>query len=144
MIYVLGLIEMGWLVLERKTFNNAQYFFTLSAIISPWTRVFHFIWRSLNPLPSKIICTKFWSKLVLWFWRSRKCETFMDRQLAIRKTYVGHFLFFFFFWFASYQNCKTYLPATGRKKQALKNKSTSACCIDIKDNTNLVYFIFLH
>jgi hypothetical protein len=43
---------------------------------------------------------------------------------------LGHFLFFLCF--ASVQNCETYPSARRKNKQAIKNKTASACCMDVK------------
>jgi hypothetical protein len=48
----------------------------------------------------------------------------------------------FFLCFASVQNCETYPPAREKNKQVLKNKTASACCVDVKHNKNLIYFIY--
>jgi hypothetical protein len=39
----------------------------------------------------------------------------------------------------SIKNCETYTPAKGKNKQALKTKTVSACCMDVKHN-NVIYF----
>jgi hypothetical protein len=50
--------------------------------------------------------------------------------------------FLFFFCFASVHNCKTYPPARGKNKQALKNKISPACCMNMKHDKHLMYFIY--
>jgi hypothetical protein len=39
------------------------------------------------------------------------------------------------------KNCETYPPARGKNKQALNNKTTSARCMDVKDDKNFICFI---
>ena len=65
--FVLSIIEIGWLVLERKIFKlvNLHYFI----IISPWKRAWPFICTNLNPLHPKILCAKFG-----WNWPSGSGE----------------------------------------------------------------------
>ena len=65
--FVLSIIEIGWLVLERKIFKlvNLHYF----VIMSPWKRAGPFIWTNLNPLHPKILCAKFG-----WNWPTGSVE----------------------------------------------------------------------
>jgi hypothetical protein len=49
---------------------------------------------------------------------------------------------YFFLPFASVQNCKTYPTSQGKNKQALKNNNGSAHYMDVKDDKNLIYFIY--
>jgi hypothetical protein len=50
----------------------------------------------------------------------------------------------FFLCFASSQNFASFrnVPTSQGKKQALKNKTDLALCMDVKQNQNLIYFIY--
>jgi hypothetical protein len=52
---------------------------------------------------------------------------------------LGHFLFFLCF--ASVQNCETYPPAREKNKQALKNKTVSAYCMEVKQQKLNLYHL---
>jgi hypothetical protein len=64
----------------------------------------------------------------------------VSRSIHFFYYYLGHFLFFLRF--ASVQNCETYPPARGKNKQSLKDKTASACCMKVKHDKNLIYFIY--
>ena len=68
---------IGRVVLERKILSvHFSYF----VIISPWKRVYPFLWTNLIPLYPRMLCAKFGWKLAQWFWRRRwKYEKFTDK-----------------------------------------------------------------
>ena len=55
----------GRVVLEMKIFNSFSYNVFYFAIISNWKRAWPFICTNLNPLYSRMLCTKFG-----WNWQS--------------------------------------------------------------------------
>ena len=49
--------KFGWkgpMVLQKKIFR-----FCFFVIISPWKRMWHFIWTNLNPIHPRMVCAKF-------------------------------------------------------------------------------------
>ena len=55
-------------------------YFGYFVFISPWKRVWSFIWTILKPPSTKDALYQFWLKLAQQFWRRWKCEKFMDRR----------------------------------------------------------------
>ena len=66
--FVLSLVEICPVVLEKKIFNKRECIF---AVISPWKRAGPFIWINLNPLHPRMLCAKFG-----WNWPSGSGEDF--------------------------------------------------------------------
>jgi hypothetical protein len=72
----------NWPASSGEDFKICSVYFYSFAIISPWRRMFPFIWSSLNPLSQRTIC----AKSCLWFWRSQKCKSLQTcKQMMIRK-----------------------------------------------------------
>ena len=59
-----SLVEIGLVVLEKKTFLISSVYFRYFLIISPWKRTWSFIWTNLNLFQLKMHCAKFgWNRL---------------------------------------------------------------------------------
>ena len=56
--FVLSLVEIGPLVLQKMILNLSMYF-RYFVMISPWKRAGPFIWTNLNPLHPRMLCAKF-------------------------------------------------------------------------------------
>ena len=67
--FVLRLVEIGPVVLEKNILKFRKVYFHYIVIISPWQRAGPFIWTNLNPLPPRMLCAKFW-----WNWLSGSRE----------------------------------------------------------------------
>ena len=57
--FVLSLVEIDQVVLEKKIFTYCQNIFCYFAVISPWTWAWPFIWTNLNILYPRMLCVKF-------------------------------------------------------------------------------------
>ena len=67
--FVPSLVEIGSVVLEKKIFNISSMYFHYFVIISSWKRAWPFIWKNLNPLQARMLCSKFG-----WNWPSGSTE----------------------------------------------------------------------
>ena len=63
--FVPSLVEIDWVVLEKKILKFRQCIFTICVIISSWKRAGPFIWTNWNPLHSRMLCAK-----IGWNWLS--------------------------------------------------------------------------
>ena len=57
--FMLSLVEIGLVVLEKKIFLNLSMYFCNFVIISPWKRAGSFIWTNLNSLYLRMLFAKF-------------------------------------------------------------------------------------
>ena len=57
--FVLSLVEIGLVVLEKKIFKIFSIYFGYFFIISPWKRTGPFIWTNLNPFAQGYIVPSF-------------------------------------------------------------------------------------
>ena len=64
-----SLVEIDQVVLKKKIFISFLYNFNIFAIISPWKRLWPFIWTNLNPIHPRMLCAKFG-----WNWPSGSWE----------------------------------------------------------------------
>ena len=85
-------------VILKKNFLKFHQCILLFQIISPWKRLWPFIWPNLNPHHPRMLCAKFG-----WYWPSgsgeedEKCEKFTttsmmttdNRQIVIRKAHFS-------------------------------------------------------
>jgi hypothetical protein len=78
---------MGQLVLEKNILKNSVYFYSF-AIISLGEGQFPSFEQFRIPFPKDDLC-QVWLKLAQWFWRSRQCKKFTDRQTDGRTTDNG-------------------------------------------------------
>ena len=90
--FVLRLVEIGSVVLEKKIFNFNMFFYYF-VIISPWKRGGALHLNKLeSPSPKDALC-QVWLKLAQWFWRRRwKCEKFTTTTTTTTTTDNGQIL----------------------------------------------------
>ena len=55
--FVLSLVEMGPVVLDKMSFANMSIHFRNIVIFSPWKRTWPFVWTNLNSLYARMIST---------------------------------------------------------------------------------------
>ena len=86
--FVRRLVETGPGDLEKKIFKISSMYLRFFVIISPWKRVWIFIWTNLNLFHSRMHCAKFGWNWPSSFWEDESVKRQMDNRQSEKLTWA--------------------------------------------------------